>query len=263
MRNVVVIFLFSLCSLFTPRQSFAWEGTSKDKNTQKPVENAHIAVNSEESLLFPEAEISPKKGKYIVVGPTFSVREDAALGLHWGEKHVVFFPENIYEKGTLEKVEFAFSKNSFSEKDDTVGYKMPVMLKIYARDTLNDVPGEELLKDTIMIVGQKKNRKVLIDISSYQIKLPPGGIYCGVEAFSLRWYVKNGYLSKDNMSYTIKPKAGGGRAYHSPVFVAKSNKKQIYQNYQFGGFAKKWENVTTMYNVTLIIRLHIKKTDED
>jgi hypothetical protein len=317
MRNLVVIFLFSLCSLFASGQSFAWKGTITDKNTQKPVENAHIVVNSkgnkihfisdkdgfvsvfcpdfagidtvvvshiayetqtfnpeklkthtiielnDRSLLLADVEIKPQKEKYIVVGPTFPALENAALGLRWGEKRVVFFSENIYEKGTLEKVEFAFSNNFFLEKGDTIGYRMPVMLKIYARDTLNNIPGEELLKDTIMVVRQKKNRKVQIDISSCHIKLPQGGIYCGVEAFPLKWYIQNGYLSEDNLSYTTKSQTGGGYTFYAPMLVAKSNKKHIYQNYQLGGFAKEWKNITTTYNITLIIRLHIKMIDEN
>ena len=68
------------------------------------------------------------KGKCTVIGPKFSLFEGA--GLSWGQKRVVYFPSEMYEAGTLEKIEFAFSRKIFSEKGDTVGCKMPIMLKI-------------------------------------------------------------------------------------------------------------------------------------
>ena len=165
----------------------------------------------------------------------------------------------MYEAGILEKVEFAFFHEIFSEKGDTVGCKMPIMLKIYTRDTVNDIQGRELLKDTIILVKQHKGKKVQIDVSKYEIELPSEGIYCGFEAFSLEWYIEHGYMSKDNWSYTTKSQAGGGYALHTPILTARRNKKDIYQNYVLGDFAKEWKNVTKMYNSTLLIRLHIRK----
>ena len=194
----------------------------------------------------------------IVIGPKFSTTT-SGISLSPCRKQVVYFPAEMYEQGMLEAIEFSFTKPS-SEKGDTVGNKMPILLKIYARNTEKNIPGDELLKDTIIIIPPKKNQKIKIDISKYGIVLPSEGFYCGFEAFSTDWYVKQGYLTMDNLSYQTKFPIGGNSIFHSPMIEATTNKKEVkkYQNYLLGGWAYEWTNVNEKYNLTLIIRLHIR-----
>jgi hypothetical protein len=133
--------------------------------------------------------------------------------------------------------------------------KLPIMLKIYARDTLRNIPGVELLKDTVIIFYQKK--KVILDISKYNISLPPDGLYCGLASFSTTWYIEQGYLSADNLSYTVKGLMG--YTFYTPMVVGINNKKRIYKNYVLGEYAKEWKDVTEMFQASLFIRLHIRK----
>lgn len=218
------------------------------------------------TMSFAQTNEKPKNEKRVTVGPKFPVCMKGGMSFSTPQKHVVYFPVEMYEEGILEQIEFSFDSNRiFSEKGDTVGYKMPIMLKIYARNIEKNIPGDELLKDTIIIVPQKKNQKIKIDISKYGIVLPPEGIYCGFETFSTDWYVKHGYLTMDNLSYQTKNyqknKTGPEYIFHSPAVSTNRNKKEVkkYQNYVLGGYAKEWKNVNEMFHSTLIIRLHIRK----
>ncbi len=223
----------------------------------KQLENIKQIELEEKLFLLSNVEISPEKQENIIIGPKVPVTM-GEINFNWGQKHVVYFPVEMYRKGTLEKVEFVFS--SPDENTDTIGYRMPLMLKIYTRDTINNIPGEELLQDTIIVVPQKKNkRKITINISQYTIVLPNNGFYCGFEAFPLEWYIEQGYLTLENLSYKTNSSIDGGYAFHTPMLGATTNKKKLYQNYILGGYAKEWKNVTDMFNATLLIRLHIQK----
>ena len=223
-----------------------------------------------ETTVFAQSE-NPKKKEFLVIGPKNLVRKDRA-GISCQRKHVVYFQAEMYKKGILEKVEFSFSSKSalFSEKGDTIGYKMPVMLKIYARDTVKNMPGEELLKDTVIIVPQKRKQKVQIDISKYGITLPAEGIYCGLSGFPYPWYIEHGYWTSDNTSYktkknhyynasdgTKKPLIGGFS--HVPYVSATRYKKEVDKYQNFVSFGKEWENANEMYHSTLVIRLYIRE----
>jgi len=100
-----------------------------------------------QTISFAELKIKPKKEKHLIIGPEIPVVTGGAQFMRC-EKRVVYFPSTMYKRGMLEKIEFAFKKYS-SAKGDTIGYKMPVMLKIYARDTVKNIPGEELLQNII------------------------------------------------------------------------------------------------------------------
>jgi hypothetical protein len=189
-----------------------------------------------------------------VIGPKFPLFGGYGVLVGCGQKYVVYFPSESYKSGMIEKVEFAFYK--FFNKEDTLSMKLPVMLKIYARDTLTNIPGIELLKDTVIIFNQKNTKKMFVDVSQYNIVLPQGGIYCGLEAFSLKWYIEQGYLSADNLFYILK---GFGKVFYNPMFVGMNNKKGIYKNYVLGGYACEWKDVTEMYSASLFIRLHIRE----
>lgn len=194
-----------------------------------------------------------------IIGPKFPI-PICGVSIPTSRQQVVYFPAFMYEQGVLEKVEFAIKKSIFSEKGDNISYKMPLMLKLYTRDTINNIPGKELLKDTIFIKRGEKN-KMGIDLSKYNILLPSYGFYVGFEAFSTEWYIANGYMTKDNLSYKTKGNVGGGFIFHAPVVVASNRKKDVekYQNYVLGGWAKEWKNCNEMYHSTLVIRLHIRK----
>lgn len=193
-----------------------------------------------------------------VIGPRFPLIKSGVC-LH-SNQHVVYFPFEMYGSGVLEKVEFAIRKSVFSEDGDTLGYKMPLMLKIYAQDTVNRIPGKELLLDTI-IIQREKHDKMVVDLSKYNIVMPIDGIYVGFQAFSTSWYIENGYLTKDNLSYKTKGNIGGGFIFHTPVVTASIRKKDLvkYQNFVLGGWAKTWKNVNQMYQSTMVIRLSIRK----
>jgi hypothetical protein len=225
----------------------------------KQLSNKKQIELEDKSLLLNDITINYKKKKLLITGTELPMLF-GGTSLSWGQKQVVYFSADMYESGKLKKIEFAFASNAFSEKGDSIGCRMPVLLKIYARDTIANIPGEELLKDTVIIERQKgdKRRKIL-DISQYNITLPDSGIYCGFEAFPVEWYVQHGFFSLENLTYKTKSNVPGGYIFHDPVMGVAGNRKKIFQNYVLGGFAKEWKNVTEMFGDTLFIRLHIER----
>ena len=224
----------------------------------KELKNKKTLILSTKTLLLNEVEINPVKEENIIIGaklPTFSLYD---VPIFWERKRVVYFPSAMYEKGILEKIEFSF-KNSdiFSDKGDTIGRKLPVMLKIYARDTVNNIPGEEILKDTIILFPQKRDEKMQIDISAYEIVLPSEGFYCGFAGFSADWHIAHGYFTYETMSYPTNTKPPIN-AFHCPRMAVTMNKKDVemYQMYQIGGHIREWTKVN---DSTLAIRLHIRQ----
>jgi hypothetical protein len=193
-----------------------------------------------------------------VIGPKFPLIES---GVSINKQQVVYFSSEMYGSGFLDKVEFSFTKRFKNYEGDTVGCKMPIMLKIYEKDPIKNIPGRELLKDTILIVQQSLNGKTIIDLSKYNIELPQDGIYVGFEAFSTQWYIENGYMTKDNLSYKTNENIGGGIAYHAPMVTASIRKKDVekYQNFVYGDWAKDWSICNEKYQSTLVIRMHIRK----
>jgi hypothetical protein len=198
-----------------------------------------------------------KKEKF-VIGPIFPLIKS---GVSINKLHVVYFPSEMYGSGFLDKVEFSFTKRFKNYEGDTVGCKMPIMLKIYERDTINNIPLRLLVKDTIVIVQPKKQKKMVVDLSKYNISLPLDGIYVGFEAFSTDWYIAHGYLSIDNLTYSTNNENGEGATFHAPMITATIAKKDVekYQNFVYGDWAKDWSICNEKYQSTLVIRLHIRK----
>ena len=209
-------------------------------------------------ILFSSLYSQNNSDKNVVIGPNFPLIKS---GVSINKIHVLYFPSEMYGSGFLEKVEFSFTKRSKKYEGDTVGCKMPIMLKIYERDTINNIPLRLLVKDTIVIVQPKKQKKMVVDLSKYNIFLPPDGIYVGFEAFSTEWYIAHGYLSIDNLTYSTNNENGEGATFHAPMITATIAKKDVekYQNFVFGDWAKDWSICNERYQSTLVIRLHIRK----
>lgn len=209
-------------------------------------------------ILFSSLYSQNNSDKNVVIGPNFPLIKS---GVSINKIHVLYFPSEMYGSGFLEKVEFSFTKRSKKYEGDTVGCKMPIMLKIYERDTINNIPLRLLVKDSIVIVQPKKHQKMLVDLSKYNISLPPDGFYVGFEAFSTEWYIAHGYLSIDNLTYSTNNENGEGATFHAPMITATIAKKDVekYQNFVFGDWAKDWSICNERYQSTLVIRLHIRK----
>jgi hypothetical protein len=220
----------------------------KDLSAKKVI----VLTNKTQTL--DEIKIKPAKERNIILGTKFSMLHGEQI--FWKSQKLVYFPPKMYEKGMLKKIEFSFHNHKlFMDKGDTVGRRLPIMLKIYAQDTVNNIPGEELLKDTILLFPQKKDKKMEIDISAYEIVLPLEGFYCGFTALPGEWYVAHGYFTLETMKYPLPPPVHYG--FHCPNIAMTSNKKEVekYELYEIGGHLKKWTKSTR--KSTLAIRLHI------
>jgi hypothetical protein len=215
---------------------------------------------NEQTKLLPETKITPSA--VYKTGPSFPLITGGSSLL--GVKLVLFFPPTTYSFGKIEKVEVAFSAPLFENKEvKRIENKLPVLLKIYAKDPVHNIPGEELLKDTIVIIRPPHKDRLIIDVSKYNITLPSNGIYCGFEGFTSAWYKEHGYLTE--FAYKYKSETIPGRkVYYTPFMgsnpPSKKDKEKGYRIYQLGGFAgAEWKDITEMFDAILLIKLHIRK----
>lgn len=58
-------------------------------------------------------------------------------------------------------------------------------LRFYAVDTLSGAPKHDLIRDNIIVTTKKKNGKIKVDISKYDLEIPEHGIYIGVERLEI------------------------------------------------------------------------------
>ncbi len=84
-------------------------------------------------------------------------------------------------------------------------------LRFYAIDTGTNKPKYDLIRENVIVTTKKKNGKVTIDVSKFDIEIPKSGIYIGVERLEIPF---NFY----EYTYTME----GSRKKHKRTAVAPS-----------------------------------------
>lgn len=84
-------------------------------------------------------------------------------------------------------------------------------LRIYAVDTVNKRPSEDILTDNLVVSMKKINGKIKVDMSSYDIEIPKEGLYIGIERLEIP-YNFNEY------TYTME----GSKKKHKAISIAPS-----------------------------------------
>ncbi len=201
-----------------------------------------------------EVQIVSGPGNTNEIGPSSPKRNKYAVGFFYGTQNALYFPGSSYRGGKIKQVEFTYQE---FDKQDTIGSKLPLRLRIYKHDSVLNKPGEDLLIDTIYFFKPKCSNKVVIDISAFNVYLPRGGFYCGVEVLPVNWYVKHKYISRDDIMYKSEV---GIMAYYQPLFAfKKENKKESFVTYSKGKLLLDWTN-TSKRNQIFLVKLLIEES---
>ncbi len=115
------------------------------------------------------------------------------------------FPQIIAKKFDYDTI---FKQTPFL-KEVEVFTKSPInnatfKLRIFKHDKNNDIPGEDLVSESIIIKVKKGQRKNIIDVSKYMIKVPKEGIVIGVENIIIQenmYVFSYNALPQDQISY--------------------------------------------------------------
>jgi hypothetical protein len=76
----------------------------------------------------------------------------------------------------------------------------PLRILIFDVDTINNRPGKNILnEDLIVSLNKGDNHNWLeVDVSQYNIELPPKGVFVGMETLSYEYYAANTALTSEN-----------------------------------------------------------------
>lgn len=109
-------------------------------------------------------------------------RTNVSLTLSPGGKLAVFIPNHELSSGRINKVRY-FLGNFMSD-----GYRVPFRVQLYKVGRKGQ-PADPMINDVLMVQSEKR-RWFEVDVSQYQIALPPEGFFVGIE-----------FLSKDEYDY--------------------------------------------------------------
>ncbi len=122
-----------------------------------------------------------------------------------GNESAFYFKNLKNEKGKLKDVSFYFRKNKKANKNSMF------RVNFYVYDTINQCPGESLLKKEIQITPKNKTYKFKLQLEDYKISFPKNGIVVGIEPIDPDNSLKKGdkigpglrfsYGNKENLSW--------------------------------------------------------------
>lgn len=155
-----------------------------------------------------EVVISRELNKEVVVDPYRRKDIKTSFGARKGSPWVV--------------AKFFKYKESYEEtpyvKDVTVYFGSWLMrkkgrfrLRLYSVDPMTKLPLDDLVRENIIVDMKKKNGKITVDITKYNIEIPEEGLYIGVERLEIPYNFHE---------YTYKME--GSRKKHKAISVAPS-----------------------------------------
>jgi hypothetical protein len=102
-------------------------------------------------------------------------------------------------------------------------------VRIYSKDSITGFPNEDLIKDNLIVSVGKKEQRIVLETSKYDIEIPKNGIFVSLERLNIPYNTyEDVYKYKDSISEKVTrvaPDFGG-----FPVFNEKrySFKKGIW-----------------------------------
>ena len=78
----------------------------------------------------------------------------------------------------------------------------PFRVRIYNVDPNTKAPGEDLLKEQIIVSLDKKNW-IEVDVSHYNIQLPPEGVFVGLEVLPVEYYISLNMVAESDVRRTL------------------------------------------------------------
>jgi len=142
----------------------------------------------EESFELDEVVVSENLGNSDVLNPISSY--DLTSGFASSSTPWVlalYFPNIGSQKKEVHKVTVFFQKNA-EFKRTTAKFR----LRIYDVDPITKQPNNDLLRKSIVLTSESDKEYVSIDLSSFKIGIPEGGVYIGIEWLFVanNWYKK-------------------------------------------------------------------------
>lgn len=157
----------------------------------------------------------------------------------WGCRMAVFIPYEKEEK-IIKKLLYAIS-----DCDGVKGLKyLPFSANIYSVDSITKLPKAPIIKEKIIV--RKKDNKywVKVDVSQYQIKIPPEGLFVVMEILDKDTY--KGQIVQSNTGLISAVPAI--KAYdYNPAYIRKSYINYRPDSYQLAHIYDKWEEQKCHY----------------
>lgn len=137
---------------------------------------------------------STKKGKIILGGLKNSYSK------HWhpriNTEYAQYIPNTQKLSGIITNVTYVVN-------DALHGIEMPFRVALYSRNKADIFPNEELLKDSLIIYNPKRERRLNIDISKYNIEMPEDGVFVVFETLSSTHYTNKPIVYRNMEMYRI------------------------------------------------------------
>ncbi len=92
-----------------------------------------------------------------------------------------FIPNEKKIKGTITSVEYVIN-------DELHGIERPFRVRLFTKSKTSLSLDRELIKDSIIVYNPKKERRISIDISKYNVQLPEDGVIVIFETLSPSYY---------------------------------------------------------------------------
>ncbi len=182
------------------------------------------------------------KTKMVTVGnPKISIANELP---NPGSQYVIYLSYDKERSGVLKSVSY------FMRRPPGGDVKAPFRVRIYALDTINNKPGEDLLKENLIVNASKNWSWFEVDLEKYNIIIPKNGFFVAMEILmrdsyavgetkKLRSYSNNiGYpgigivftkkgINSWMFSYNENAKSGRWREVNNYIFSIKTKISQI------------------------------------
>lgn len=206
------------------------------------ISKSNIILLKPETNSLDEVILEVKKARY--------TREDKVRIKHkglfsssvpFGYENVTFIENEKRKEGKVEKIILSFKeKKEYSIKT----YKAIFRVKLFKKQDSLFVPGKLLCSENIIVKPENKTYKVVIDVTSFNVKFPKDGIIVGLETINPE------SISPRNSLYVTAPTLVKSHT-NTPLSWSRYRGKNWYLNERKSPFKKK-------YYTSLFIGLKVK-----
>ncbi|MBS1738788.1 MAG: hypothetical protein JSS98_19580 [Bacteroidetes bacterium] len=133
-----------------------------------------------------------------------------------GSQFAIFMKNPLQKMGWVKKVKIKMK----SEGSCPINFR----LRFLEWDSINNSPGNDLIKESIIVPVEKQKRHTIIDVSKYHIVFPTNGFFVMLE-----WLKEENPCSK---KIAEKEVAGLRRDFHTTIFATfKNTGAPVFTNY--------------------------------
>ena len=97
------------------------------------------------------------------------------------EAHLQYIPNSNRIKGVISTVEYVLH-------DELKGIEKPFRVRLYTKNKNSIYPDQELTTDSIIVYNSEQKKRISLDVSRYNIRLPEEGIMVSFETLAKKTY---------------------------------------------------------------------------